>query len=78
MVPDLCYGNLCSYGRDVVRQDRAYTIGIVLAVVESFERDWKEKGLHMELSKIEACMFFLSGGHERFRGCADGPSGAMI
>ena len=44
---------------DIVRQDRAYTIEIVLAVVAAFEREWQLLGYSMPLSSINACMFFL-------------------
>lgn len=44
---------------DVVRQDRAYTIQVVLAVVEDFEIEWQDLGYAMPVSSMNACLFFL-------------------
>ena len=51
---------ICARMGDVVRQDRAYTIQVVLAVVGMFEKEWQELGYSMPLSSMNACMFFLA------------------
>ena len=50
---------ICSRMGDIVRQDRAYTIQVVLAVVDMFEKEWQEEGYGISLPSINACMFFL-------------------
>ena len=44
---------------DIVCQDRAYTIGVLLKLVEMFEGQWQDQGLDMPVKDINACMFLL-------------------
>ena len=44
---------------DVVNQDRAYTIQVLLALVQMFEHEWETLHLHMPLASVFACMFLL-------------------
>jgi hypothetical protein len=44
---------------DVVSQDRAYTIDVLLALVQMYQQEWDEMHLHMPLSSVCACMFLL-------------------
>ena len=44
---------------DVVSQDRAYTLDVFLALIESFENEWKERGINMPLHSLYSCMFLL-------------------
>ncbi len=45
--------------RDVVSQDRAYTIEVVLALLKMFEEEWQTFNLRIPLRSICACMFLL-------------------
>ena len=44
---------------DVVSQDRAYTIEVLLALLEIYEDEWQTFYLRMPLISICACMFLL-------------------
>ena len=44
---------------DIVRQDRAYTIGLVNKILSIFEVEYHDKGDSMLLKLISICMFFL-------------------
>jgi hypothetical protein len=44
---------------DVVSQDRAYTIEVLLALVQMYQQEWDAMHLHMPLSSVCACMFLL-------------------
>ncbi len=44
---------------DVVYQDRAYTIEVLLALIEMFEEEWQAFYLRIPLNLICACMFLL-------------------
>ena len=44
---------------DIVRQDQAYTIQVVLKVVDMYEQEWQKKGYDMSLHSLSACMFVL-------------------
>jgi hypothetical protein len=44
---------------DVVDQDRAYTIEVLLALIEMYEQEWQTYYLQMPLLSISACMFLL-------------------
>lgn len=44
---------------DVVSQDRAYTIEVLLALLEMYEDEWQTFYLRMPLISICACMFLL-------------------
>jgi hypothetical protein len=44
---------------DVVSQDRAYTIEVLLALLEMYEEEWQTFYLRMPLNSICACMFLL-------------------
>ena len=64
----------CARMGDVVHQDRAYTIGVLLKLVSMFELQWSEQGWDMPLADISACVFLLVcclGGGARLRGCLD-------
>jgi len=53
---------------DVVRQDRAYTIEVVHAMMDMWESEFQEHGYAMPLRSMEACMFFLISCTGGFRG----------
>ena len=44
---------------DIVSQDRAYTIGILLKLLSMFELEWSDFGMEMPLESIFSCMFLL-------------------
>ena len=44
---------------DVVDQDRAYTIEVLLALIEMYKQEWQTYYLQMPLLSISACMFLL-------------------
>ena len=50
---------ICSRMGDVVDQDRAYTIEVLLALIEMYEQEWQTYYLQMPLLSISACMFLL-------------------
>ena len=50
---------ICTRMGDVVSQDRAYTIEVLLALLKTFEEKWQTFHLQMPLSSISACMFLL-------------------
>ena len=53
---------------DVVNQDRAYTIEVVLAVIERYDTEFQEFGYGIPLDKMEAAMFFIATCYGGFRG----------
>ena len=44
---------------DIVSQDRAYTIGVLLALLEMYEEEWERLELEMPINSISSCMFLL-------------------
>ena len=44
---------------DIVSQDRAFTIGVVLKLLSMFEVEYQEKGENMSMQSLCACMFLL-------------------
>jgi hypothetical protein len=50
---------ICIWMGNVVSQDRAYTIEVVLALLEMFEEEWQTFYLQSPLCSICACMFLL-------------------
>lgn len=50
---------ICARMGDVVSQDRAYTIEVLLALVQMFEEEWETHYLRIPLVSISACMFLL-------------------
>ena len=50
---------ICARMGDIVRQDRAYTIQVVLKLVEMYEREWDDHGYDMPSKSLCACMFLL-------------------
>ena len=44
---------------DVVLQDRAFTIEVLLALLEMYEEEWQTFYLQMPLLSVCACMFLL-------------------
>eukprot|EP00804_Cyclotella_cryptica_P009188 CCRYP_003242-RA/>CCRYP_003242-RA protein AED:0.68 eAED:0.66 QI:0/-1/0/1/-1/1/1/0/349 len=53
---------------DVVKQDRAYTIEIVHAVINLFEEQFQEEGYNMPVRDLEAALFFIISCMGGFRG----------
>jgi hypothetical protein len=53
---------------DVVNQDQAYTIKVLLALVEMFEQEWQTYHLQMPLLSLPACMFLLVSSLEGMHG----------
>ena len=49
----------CARMGDIVRQDRAYTIGVLLKMLGMFEAEYQDLGDDMPLQSIKACMFLL-------------------
>jgi hypothetical protein len=50
---------ICARMGDMVSQDRAYTIEVVLALLEMFEEEWQTFYLQIPLRSMCACMFLL-------------------
>ena len=50
---------MCTCIGDVVSQDKAYTIQVLLKLVSMFEAGWSDLGLNMPLESICACLFLL-------------------
>ncbi len=44
---------------DVVTQDQAYTIEVLLALIDMFKQEWQMNYLEMPLHSQSACMFLL-------------------
>ena len=44
---------------DIVKQDRAYTIGVLLKLLSMFEAEYQSLGRNMPMASICACMFLL-------------------
>ena len=44
---------------DIVCQDRAYTIDVLLKLVEMFEGQWQDQGLDMPVKDTTTRMFLL-------------------
>lgn len=44
---------------DVVDQDRAYTLPILLTLIEMYEREWEEHGMNIPMVSIYSVMFLL-------------------
>jgi hypothetical protein len=44
---------------DVVTQDRAYTIEVLLALLEMYKEEWQTYHVQMPLVLVCACMFLL-------------------
>eukprot|EP00978_Attheya_sp_CCMP212_P038609 scaffold192798_cov54-Attheya_sp.AAC.1 len=42
---------------DITKQDRAFSLGIMHALMNKFEADWKEKGTDMDIDEIAAALF---------------------
>ena len=53
---------------DIVSQDRAYSIDIVLYIINMFEEQFQEQGYNIPLSDMEAAMFFMISCFGGFRG----------
>jgi hypothetical protein len=53
---------------DIVHQDRAYTLAIVLAIVGMFEEQFQSQGYEMPNRDMEAVMFFIDSCMGGFRG----------
>jgi hypothetical protein len=50
---------ICARMGDVVSQDRAYTIEVLLALLDMFEQEWQTYYLDIPLTSLSACMFLL-------------------
>ena len=57
---------------DVVEQDRAYTIEVVLAMIEEYEDEFQVAGYGIPLASMEAAMFFIATCFGGFRGFETG------
>ena len=44
---------------DVVRQDRAYSIAVLLQLLKMYEKEWQDFGLDMSRESINSAMFLL-------------------
>ena len=53
---------------DIVKQDQAYTIEIVHAVINLFEEQFQDEGYAMPVADFEAAMFFIISCMGGFRG----------
>ncbi len=49
----------CARMGDVITQDWAYTIEVLLALVEMYEQEWQTFNVQMPLPSVCACMFLL-------------------
>ncbi len=50
---------ICARMGDVITQDRAYTIEVLLALLEMYKEEWQTYYLQMPLLSVCACMFLL-------------------
>ncbi len=50
---------ICARMGDVFSQDRAYTIEVLLALLEMYEEEWQTYYVRMPLVLVCACMFLL-------------------
>jgi hypothetical protein len=50
---------ICAQMEDVITQDQAYTIEVLLALVEMYKQEWQTFNLQMPLPSVCACMFLL-------------------
>jgi hypothetical protein len=50
---------ICARMGDVVTQNRAYTIEVLLALIEMYEEEWQTYYVQMPLVSVCACMFLL-------------------
>ena len=50
---------ICACMGDVVLQDRAFTIEVLLALLKMYEEEWQTYYLQMPLLSVYACMFLL-------------------
>jgi hypothetical protein len=50
---------ICARMGDVVTQDRAYTIELLLALIEIYKEEWQTYYLHMPLVSVCVCIFLL-------------------
>ncbi len=50
---------ICARMGDIVSQDRAYTIEILLALLEMYKEEWQTYYVQMPLVSVCACMFLL-------------------
>jgi hypothetical protein len=53
---------------DIVQQDRAYTIDVVIAMIDNFEQEFQVMGYTMPIRDMEAAMFFIATCFGGFRG----------
>jgi len=53
---------------DIVTQDRAYSIEVVLAMIEMFEEQFQAQGYSIPIRDMEAIMFFIASCFGGFRG----------
>jgi hypothetical protein len=53
---------------DIFHQNRAYTLAIVLAIVEIFEEQFQSQGYGMPICDLEAVLFFIASCMGGFRG----------
>ena len=53
---------------DIVKQDRAYTIELVHAVIDMFEQQFQKEGYNMPVRDFEAALFFIISCTGGFRG----------
>lgn len=49
----------CARMGDIVSQDRAYTIGVLLKLLEMYELEWQDKGFDTPLKSLSAVVFLL-------------------
>ena len=49
----------CARMGDIVKQDRAYTIGVVLRLLDMYEAEYQELGDKMPMNLLCSCMFLL-------------------
>jgi hypothetical protein len=54
---------------DIVSQDQAYTIEMLLALLQMYEEKWQTVYLCIPLNAICACMFLLVSSLGDMRGC---------
>jgi hypothetical protein len=50
---------MCARMGDVVRQDRVYTIDVLLKLVSVYELEWDDLGLAMPMHSRCSCVFLL-------------------
>jgi hypothetical protein len=50
---------MCARIRDVIVQDKVYTLAVLLKLLSMYEVEWGDLGMSMTEEHLSACMFLL-------------------